>query len=255
MPPPALGADFEPALAATISGTVYWRGELPVCPPFGAQGPGADGVWRTTLVPNPNAPAINARTRAVEGAVVYLDAVPPNVSRPWDHPPVCVSAEKDGLHIEQGDGSRFNVGWVRRGADVELVSRRSEFESIVARGAAFFSLPFPHANKPLRRRLNETGLVELTSGAGRFWLRAYVFVAEHPYYCRTDALGRFTLDRVPPGEYRLMSWLPNPEVAQKDRDPNLGHVIRHHHAAGFEQFQNVVAEPRATLAVNLSLGR
>lgn len=206
------------------------------------------------MVPNPYQPPINARTKSVEGAVVYLESVDPARSRPWDHPPVRVVAGNNAMHIEQGDGSPFSVGFVRRGEEVDLVSHRPDFESISARGAAFFTLLFPVKDQPLRRKFNEAGLVELTSGAGHFWLRANVFVSEHPYFCRTDADGRYELKQVPPGEYRLCCWLPNPDVARRDRDPNMGHVIRHHHASPLERCQMIELAPHEQARVDMQIG-
>src|SRR5207244_1827843 len=58
------------------------------------------------------------------------------------------------------------------------------------------------------------------SGTGQFWMRAYLFVDDHPYYTRTDSAGRFSLSQVPEGEYELVCWLPNWHVVQADRDPD-----------------------------------
>jgi len=38
------------------------------------------------------------------------------------------------------------------------------------------------------------------------WMRAWVVVAEHPYYTVTGANGEFVLDNVPPGKYTLKIW-------------------------------------------------
>lgn len=38
------------------------------------------------------------------------------------------------------------------------------------------------------------------------WMRAYVVVAEHPFYAVTGPNGDFTLDNVPPGKYTLKVW-------------------------------------------------
>ena len=38
------------------------------------------------------------------------------------------------------------------------------------------------------------------------WMRAWVVVAEHPFYVITNEQGEFTLDNVPPGQYTLQVW-------------------------------------------------
>ena len=38
------------------------------------------------------------------------------------------------------------------------------------------------------------------------WMRAWVVVAEHPFYAVTGANGEFVLDNVPPGKYTLKVW-------------------------------------------------
>src|SRR5437763_1547663 len=94
---------------------------------------------------------------------------------------------------------------------------------------AVFGLPLPGPGRPVRRRLAQPGVVELSSGAGRYWHRAYLWVGAHPYFALTDADGRFQLPGGPAGEYRLVAWLPNPDIAAVDRDPNTGMILRHHY--------------------------
>jgi len=38
------------------------------------------------------------------------------------------------------------------------------------------------------------------------WMRAWVVVAEHPFYAVTGPNGEFALDNVPPGKYTLKIW-------------------------------------------------
>jgi plastocyanin len=38
------------------------------------------------------------------------------------------------------------------------------------------------------------------------WMRAWVVVAEHPFYAVTNDQGEFSLDNVPPGAYTLQLW-------------------------------------------------
>ena len=82
--------------------------------------------------------------------------------------------------------------------------------------------------------------VDLTSAAGHYWMHAYLFVSDHPYWTWTAADGRWELGDVPPGEYELVVWLPSWRVAKVERDPESGAVSRWTMAAGSEQGKRVV---------------
>jgi hypothetical protein len=127
--------------------------------------------------------------------------------------------------VVQGDYNGL-TGFVRRGDSVTLVAEDDRFQAVQARGAAFFTLTLPQRDRPNRRVLSETGAVELSSNAGQFWMRAHLFVAEHPYLTRTDALGRFSLTEVPPGRYELACWLPDWHEASHVRDGETTLVAR-----------------------------
>ena len=79
-----------------------------------------------------------------------------------------------------------------------MSSAEPGIQMIRARGAAFFTLPFPEPGQPLDRRFDTPGRVVLTNGAGYYWQSADLFVSDHPYWTVTDAQGRFTLPQVPP---------------------------------------------------------
>jgi hypothetical protein len=113
-------------------------------------------------------------------------------------------------------------------------------------------LALPDPNIESRRRFDQAGLVELSSGAARYWHRAYLWVTDHPYFAATDANGGFSLAQVPPGEYRLTVWHPNGDVAGIDRDPNTGMVLRYHFAEPFRATKTVrIASGKDTTAVFL----
>jgi plastocyanin len=48
------------------------------------------------------------------------------------------------------------------------------------------------------------------------WMRAWVVVADHPFYAVTNAQGEFMLDNVPPGEYTLKLWQESLGTVTKD---------------------------------------
>jgi hypothetical protein len=102
---------------------------------------------------------------------------------------------------------------------------------------------FPDPNRPLARPLKENGVVELTSAAGYYWMRAYLFVDDHPYYARTDKEGRFSLNQVPPGRYEVVCWMPNWQEARHERDPESSLVTR------------LFFQPPVTLVQNVELGK
>jgi hypothetical protein len=251
---PGAGSAFDPATAGTIQGQVTWTGDLPTVPPLVAWAPLKllDPASGRHTFDNPHAPHIDPRTRAVAGAVVFLRSIDPHRGRPWDLPPVQIDQRGYQFHVRQGDVAS-RIGFVRRGDAVEMVSGEAEFYALHAGGAAFFSLMFPDPDQPLTRRLTDDGVVELTSAAGHFWMRAYLFVDEHPYYTRTDALGRFTLPRVPPGRHEVVCWLPSWREAEHQRDPETGLVTRLIFRLPVERHETVTLGPRQTGTVSFAL--
>jgi hypothetical protein len=243
--PVALGARFNAAAARTLHGRVVWMGDLPAVPAFKIQfnGDSSPALKDARERLNPNAPAIDPRTRGMGGAVVFLRGIDSASSRPWDLPPVAVEIRGRQYHVIQG-GSDAHSGFVRKGDAIDMVSKEAECHSLHACGATFFTLSFPDADQPLTRRLGENGVVELSSNAGFFWMRAHLFVTEHPYFVRTDAEGRFELKQVPPGEYELVAWLPNWNVASYDRDPETGFRSRVRFAAAVEVVRKIKIDAR-----------
>jgi hypothetical protein len=226
-PAETLATDYDPAAAGVIEGRVTWVGDVPSVPPFAyRRNLSADYPAEPRLVfANPNAPTIDPKSRAVKGAVLFLRGVDARRARPWDHPPVRVEHRNRQLHVVQG-AFDCRSGFVHRGQLVEMVSREPIFHILQARGSAFFSLTFPDPDRPRLRALSQRGLVKLRSGAGYYWMRAYLFVDDHPYYTRTDVDGRYRLPQVPSGRYQLVCWLPNWNVAHHDRDPETTVITR-----------------------------
>jgi hypothetical protein len=245
------GSHFNPATAGSIRGQVVWQGEVPQGRPFEVpRNPLAGKVFHEKRSwPNPNAPVVDGRTGGVASAVVFLRGVEAQKGRPWDHASVRVEQRDCQFHIVQGlADSPF--GFVRRSESIEMVSHDRHFHSLHAGGAAFFSLTFPDPDQPLKRRLQEKGIVELTSAAGYYWMRAYLFVDEHPYYTRTDSEGRFVLSQVPPGQYEVVCWIPNWREACHERDPESGIVYRLSLERPVEHRQKVTLDSRQTLEVS-----
>jgi hypothetical protein len=246
-PPTALGEAFDAANVGAIRGQVTWDGDVPVAEETVVRAIAFNP--RLHLNParytTPHVPKVNPQNRGVENAVVYLRQVDPKRSKPWDHPKASVEFHDRQLIVVQGH-QRSKVGFVRRGTVIDVVNRDSEFHNLRGRGAAFFAMPLGEANKLHERVLSQAGLVDLTCAAGYYWLHAHLFVAEHPYYARTDADGRFVLDQVPAGTYELVCWLPSWHVEQKEVDPETGITARLRWAPPREQTLAVTVQAHVT---------
>jgi hypothetical protein len=55
------------------------------------------------------------------------------------------------------------------------------------------------------RLAKKSGIVEVRC-VQHPWTRGYIVVFDHPYFDVTDADGRFKIDSLPPGTYRVMAW-------------------------------------------------
>jgi hypothetical protein len=256
-PREALSEDFDPVESATLEGQVTWEGDLPVVDPFRARvflPLGAEARVEKLQQENPNRPTIDGRTRGVGNAVVFLRGVDPKQAKPWDQPPVVIDLRDLQIHVRQGD-TDSHYGFIKRGAAFTMTSSQPFFHSLRAGGAAFFTLAFPDPNRPTTRRLRQTGLVELSSGAGYYWMRAYLFVDDHPYYARTDASGRFALRQVPSGRYEVVCWMPQWRNAGHERDPESGLITRWTFQPPVEAVQNVTLSRGEARTLNFTLPR
>lgn len=210
--------------AGTVRGKVIWRGELPHVSPLEVRlNPLAPATFRRRkILPNPNAPQVDPETRGISNVLVYLRG---HHSSDWPHPQVRVDLDDNGWTAFQGDNPT-RIGLVRRGNAVTFRTVQQGFQSVRGRGAVFFTHTLVDPAAPVMRTLDQCGLVELTSGGGHYWLRAYLYVTESPLCVLTDRAGGFTIQDVPAGAWELVAWLPGWEIAEQQRDPELGVVSR-----------------------------
>jgi plastocyanin len=57
-----------------------------------------------------------------------------------------------------------------------------------------------------REPLTEAGLIHINCNVRHTWMHAYLFVADDPYHTVTGPDGRFVLNEVPPGTYKVRVW-------------------------------------------------
>jgi hypothetical protein len=254
-PPKNLAAAFDPASSGSVAGRVTWAGAAPVVAPYRAPiSPLSEQPDRQKFLwPNPHVPAVDPASRGVAGAVVFLRGVDAERARPWNHAPVRVAVRDCRYHVLQGDADEA-TGFVRRGDKVTIVREDDHFQAVQARGAAFFTLTLAARDRPHDCVLARTGVVELGSNSGQFWMRAHLFVADHPYLTRTDAQGRFSLEQVPPGTYELGCWLPDWHEAAHELDAETSLVTRLTFRPSVVKLREVAVETGVRRTADFSYG-
>ena len=178
------------------------------------------------MIPNPYTPRIHPESRGVAGAVVFLEAVNLTRAKPWDLPPASIVVDEEQITVRMGDGPGLPAGVARVGTPVHMVSASPWHQMLRARGAAYWTIPFPQPNRPCTRVFTKPGRVVFTNGAGNYWQSATLFVDDHPYYTFTDEKGRFQLQQVPEGSYTIKISLSNWQIAGQERDPETGLILR-----------------------------
>lgn len=251
--PERSGDQFDADDSGAISGCVRWEGPLPTVATFRSyqfvnQINPSDSVRSFA---NPNAPQIDC-ARQLGGAVVLLVGVSPQRGRPWDHPPASVELHDGALIVRQGQ-RQGRLAVVRTGGGLTFHNSGRHPHTIRGRGDDFFSLPLVPPVRERRWRLHRPGLVELSSGSGAFWMRAYALVSDHPYVAVTGTDGAFQLEQVPAGDYRLVVSHPSWQVVETDRNPDNLRIWEARFGAWIhrEVPVRVRAGQRTTLSVSL----
>jgi plastocyanin len=144
-----------------------------------------------------------AKAGAALVAVVYLEG---------DFPP----AAAESLPTLQLEQKQFQftpaVLPVRRGTKVEFPNRDDEYHNVLSYSKAkeFDLGRYLKSEKPPTVVFDKAGVIELNCEIHEH-MRGYVLVLETPHFTVTGAEGRFRLEHLPPGKYRLKAWL-NPKT-------------------------------------------
>jgi hypothetical protein len=84
-----------------------------------------------------------------------------------------------------------------------------------------YNLALPRKDQVIKKPVRRTGLHDVKCDAHE-WMRAYVYVSEHPYVAITDASGSFEIKDLPPGKYKVRIWHEGFKEVTKDVDVSAG---------------------------------
>jgi plastocyanin len=185
----------DPAVAASVSGTVKFAGEAPKLAPINMggdeeckathEGP----VYPETVVVNPNGTLKNVFvvvTAGLEGKTFEVPSAP--------------------VHIDQ-KGCTYvpHVVGLQAGQPLEVTNSDPTLHNVH---------PLPHDNVEWNKsQAAGAGAIDETFAKPEFmipvkcnihpWMRAYVNVVAHPFFAVTDENGAFSIAGLPPGDYKL----------------------------------------------------
>ncbi len=78
-----------------------------------------------------------------------------------------------------------------------------------------YNFALPKTGMELKKPINQTGLMTVECDA-HDWMKGYLYVVDHPYITVTDTNGNFSIEDIPPGEYKLVIW--HEALGQQERD-------------------------------------
>ena len=120
-----------------------------------------------------------------------------------------VAAKAGSATIDQIDNEFVpRVMPVRAGTSVRFPNKDNTRHQVYSFSAAKkFELPL-YAGKPASPVVfDKPGVVTLGCNI-HDWMLGYIYVADTPYFGKTDAEGKATIGNLPPGDYTLKAWHP-----------------------------------------------
>jgi hypothetical protein len=150
--------------------------------------------------------------REVRSVVVWVDNPPPGAPSAGPPPPTLMD-QKDCLFTPR-------VVLVPAGGTVEFLNSDRLLHNLhsVAKENPSFNRTQPKGRTiPISFARPEIVRMDCDLHS---WMRGWVVVAPHPFYAITDARGRFRLDNLPAGQYKLQIW--HERLGQVSRAVSVG---------------------------------
>ena len=126
-------------------------------------------------------------------------------SRHHEHPLVSVVENHQPIRVENLDPVSHNTQVYQSG-----------------QGKIILNVPLPPAGTPDAK--NGGGMVHFSEGRRIFqmicgaheFMQSWGFSVDNPYYAKTNKEGDFTIDRIPPGTYKVTAWYPHMAPIEKE---------------------------------------
>jgi plastocyanin len=144
----------------------------------------------------------------MQNVVVYLEHVPESAVAP--------APTKETVRMEQ-EGLSFkpHVLPIVKGTTVEFPNRDMLFHNVfsLSKSASFDLGRFPQ-NSAKSLKFDTPGVVKVFCHIHSD-MSGVIVVLDNPFYASPNADGRFQIDGIPPGEYRVVAWHERARMASK----------------------------------------
>ena len=187
------------AIAADVSGVIKLDGPQPKRPPLPLT-PESRKLYEGQPYPRDEVELVSAKGE-IKNVFVYIQkGLPAGKSYPAPKKPALLDQQRS-MFRPRIQGLFVGQDFAMRNSDPIIHNVRS-----LSQENRPFNIAHP-AGTPdrLKRFSDKEGPIELRCDFHR-WMRAFVFVMEHPFFAVTDSQGQFTIKNLPPGEYTLASW-------------------------------------------------
>jgi hypothetical protein len=194
MPPPLASAyeEMDVADGGVIKGTVTFKGAVPMRKIIPTKDPEVCGGVR-------DEPQIIVAGDRVIDAIAYLKEVPKG--KKWAKPTKTPELNNRKCRFEP------NVQVIPAGMNVAILNSDPVLHNthgFLIRSTVF-NVAMPKPGMRVERPLRKPGLIRVECDS-HGWMRAWILVADNPYYAVTGKDGIFTIPEVPPGNYTLVVW-------------------------------------------------
>ena len=186
-------------MAADVSGVIRFDGAQPKRPPLPLT-PESRKLYEGRPYPRDEVELVNEK-REIQNVFVYIQkGLPTGKTYPAPKKPALLDQQRS-MFRPRVQGLFVNQDFAMRNSDPIIHNVRS-----LSQENRPFNIAQP-AGTPdrLKRFSDKEGPIELRCDFHR-WMRAFIFVMEHPFFAVTDSQGQFTIKNLPPGEYTLASW-------------------------------------------------
>jgi plastocyanin len=122
-------------------------------------------------------------------------------------------------------GFQFEQGLlpVQKGTVVEFPNLDDDYHNVFSYSKVkrFDLGRYKKDEKPASQKFDRPGVVKLYCEIHEH-MRSTILVLDTPYFQKTDATGKFRLNDIPPGHYKLKAWLDEDKVLEQEIDVKEG---------------------------------